>query len=44
MFIEALDFIIKYSAEFLASRDVCEQNPDLIYDIFGLTMRYVRYN
>lgn len=41
---EALDFIIKSSSDFLVSRDVCEQNPDLINDIFGMAMRYVRYN
>ena len=44
MFIEALDYIIKTSSEVLVSKDVCEQNPDLINDIFGMAMRYVRYN
>lgn len=44
MFIEALDFIIKTSSDLLATVDDCQQYPDLLNDIFGMSMRYVRYN
>lgn len=44
MFIEALDFIIKTSSDLLATVDDCQQYPDLLNDIYGMSMRYVRYN
>ena len=29
---------------YLVSREVCEQQPDLINDIFGMAMQFVRQN
>jgi hypothetical protein len=44
MFTEALDHVITVSHGYLVSREVCEQQPDLINDIFGMAMQFVRQN
>ena len=44
IFVEAFDFVVKVTNECLPTREKCEQNPDLINDFFGMSMRYVRYN
>lgn len=44
IFIEAFDFVVKITDQYLNSRELCEQNPDLINDFFGMAMRYVRYD
>jgi len=44
IFIEAFYFVVKITNECLITREKCEQNPDLVNDFFGMSMRYVRYN
>lgn len=44
LFTQAFDYVIEHSGQYLVSREVCEQNPDLMNDIFGLCLRIVKHN